>query len=163
MTSLVLQDRRLPSGRVPRAAIRRYVHKIVAKFHPQKVILFGSHAYGKPTEDSDVDLLVVMNTKDELEKAAEISAEIETPLDMDVIVRSPANLRKRVALNDWFMREIVEQGVVLYDAANKSVGEKGRGRLPQRTTRGVRSAVPSRHGLLPLSTNNRKVLESVTQ
>src|SRR5947207_159704 len=49
--------RRLPSGRIPRAAIRKYVRQLVEKFRPEKVILFGSHAYGKPDEGSDVDLL----------------------------------------------------------------------------------------------------------
>jgi hypothetical protein len=45
--------RRLPSGRGPRAAIRRYVRQLIERFHPQRVILFGSHAYGRPHEDSD--------------------------------------------------------------------------------------------------------------
>lgn len=46
---------------VERARIKKCRHAIAGQFHPRKIILFGSYAYGKSTEDSDVDLLVVMN------------------------------------------------------------------------------------------------------
>src|SRR4051794_41082775 len=71
-----------PAGCPPagcRAAIRRYVGRIVERFHPEKVILFGSHAYGRPTPDSDVDLLVVMPAKDEVSQAMRIRRELRAP------------------------------------------------------------------------------------
>jgi predicted nucleotidyltransferase len=49
---------------VPRRLIRGYAHAIAAEFHPERIILFGSYAYGTPHEESDVDLLVVMSTAD---------------------------------------------------------------------------------------------------
>ena len=51
---------RTSRGLIPRRTIRKFVAEIVRQFHPEKVILFGSYAYGKPTYDSDVDLLVIM-------------------------------------------------------------------------------------------------------
>jgi predicted nucleotidyltransferase len=117
--------RRLPSGRVPRAAIRKYVRQVVEKFHPDKVILFGSHAYGKPDEGSDVDLLVVMPAKNEISQSIRIRQAFDTPFPMDLLVRTPEMLAKRLSWNDWFLREIVEKGIVLYDAAGAGVGPKG--------------------------------------
>src|SRR5579884_3788541 len=86
--------RRLPSGRIPRSAIRKYVHQIVEKFHPDKVILFGSHAYGKPDADSDIDLLIVMPTKNELSQSIRIRRAIWAPFPMDLIVYRPETLAK---------------------------------------------------------------------
>ena len=114
--------RRLPSGRVPRAAIREYVRQVVEKFHPNKVILFGSHAYGKPDADSDVDLLVVMPAKNELTMMGRIPQAIWAPFPMDLIVHTPENLVKRLAWNDWFLKEVVEKGIVVYDADGAGVG-----------------------------------------
>jgi predicted nucleotidyltransferase len=60
--------------------IRRVVQQIVERFNPQKVILFGSYASGRPTKDSDVDLLVVMDTDEEpIHAAARIAAAIDHP------------------------------------------------------------------------------------
>lgn len=114
--------RRLPSGRIPQSVIRKYVNQIVEKFHPQKVILFGSYAFGKPNADSDVDLLVVMPTKDELTKSIEVGQAFWPPFALDLVVCTPANLKKRLAWNDWFLKQIVEEGIVVYDANGKGVG-----------------------------------------
>jgi uncharacterized protein len=108
--------RRLPSGRVPRSAIRKYVRQVVDRFHPQRVILFGSHAYGRPIADSDVDLLVVMPAYDMVNQSIRIELAIPAPFPLDLIVRTPEFLAKRLTWNDWFHREIVERGLVLYDA-----------------------------------------------
>jgi predicted nucleotidyltransferase len=97
--------------------IRRYVDRIVERFHPQKVILFGSHAYGRPLPDSDVDLLVVMPAKNEVSQSIRIRLALSAPFPMDLLVRTPENLAKRLAWSDWFLREIVENGVVLHDTA----------------------------------------------
>jgi predicted nucleotidyltransferase len=108
--------RRLPSGRFPRAVIRRYVDRIVERFRPDKVILFGSHAYGQPDPDSDVDLLVVMPAKNELNQMLRVELGVPAPFPLDLIVRTPEVLAKRLAWNDWFLREILEKGIVLSDA-----------------------------------------------
>jgi uncharacterized protein len=124
-SSLPRLVRRLPSGRVPRAAIRRYVDQIVEKFRPQRVILFGSHAYGKPDADSDVDLLVVMPAKNELSMMGRIGRAIDAPFPLDLLVRTPEILAQRLGCNDWFLREIVEKGIVLYGTDNAAVGLRG--------------------------------------
>jgi predicted nucleotidyltransferase len=103
---------------VPRAAIRRYVRQVVERFHPEKVILFGSHAYGRPHEDSDVDLLVVMPARSMIDMAVRIRWRLSAPFPMDLLVRTPEFLAKRLALGDQFMGEIVERGIVLHDAAH---------------------------------------------
>jgi predicted nucleotidyltransferase len=114
--------RQLPSGRIPRAAIRKYVNLIVDKFHPDKVILFGSHAYGNPDPDSDVDLLVVMPAKNELTQSIRIGQAFWSPFALDLLVCTPEHLAKRLAWNDWFLKEVIDKGIVLYDADGAGVG-----------------------------------------
>jgi predicted nucleotidyltransferase len=118
--------RRLPSGRVPRAAIRKYVRQIVERFRPEKVILFGSHAYGKPHADSDVDLLVVMPSRRGVSLPVQMRMAVPAPFLMDLLVLKPEYVAKRLALGDWFFREVMEQGIVLYDAADAGVAPQSR-------------------------------------
>ena len=125
--------RRLPSGRVPRAAIRAYVRKIVERFRPERVILFGSHAYGKPNADSDVDLLVVMPAANQSSLALRIRLALPSPFALDLIVRTPKRWQRGLAEGDWFLREILETGKVLYETSNRSVGPQGRSRLGRRS------------------------------
>ncbi len=89
---------------------------IVREFSPLQVILFGSYAYGTPSEESDVDLLVVMPIpKSEFRnKAVEIRQRIPYRFGMDLLVRSPEEIAYRVSYNDWFLREITEKGKLLY-------------------------------------------------
>jgi predicted nucleotidyltransferase len=120
---------------VPATEILDVCDRIVAKFRPVRIILFGSHAYGSPADDSDVDLLVVVAAKpDGYRKAAEISEQVRPSFALDLLVRTTADLGKRIALNDFFFKEIVEKGIVLYDATDARVGSKGRKRLQQRQT-----------------------------
>ncbi len=90
---------------------------IVRECSPLQVILFGSYAYGTPTEASDVDLLVVMaDMKSESARhRAEISERIPRRFHLDLHVRSRADIAYRVLHNDWFLREVLEKGDVLYD------------------------------------------------
>ena len=106
---------------VTRQEIQAITDDIVREFAPLQVILFGSYAYGTPTEDSDVDLLVVMDIpKSEFtRKAIEIRQRISYRFGLDLFVRSPEEIAYRVSYNDWFLREITEKGEVLHgsDAA----------------------------------------------
>lgn len=108
--------------------IRRFARDVVERFHPEKIVLFGSHAYGRPHEDSDVDILVVMPARNQLDKAARISQTICPPFALDIIVRTPRNLRWRLAEGDSFLNEIMTRGKVLYEKAHGGVGAKGRSR-----------------------------------
>src|SRR2546425_4300222 len=104
------------------AGIRNVTRQIVQQFHPQKVILFGSYAYGQPTEDSDVDLLVVMDTDEPpLHVAAHIAATIEHPLPLDIVVHTPAEFAAAVQRKGVFATEVATKGVTLYEAGDARV------------------------------------------
>src|SRR6202171_5910589 len=74
---------------VPMRVIRRYARAIAEEFHPDKIILFGSYAYGTPNEDSDVGLLVIMPARNQLDQAVRIRWRLAAPFPLDLIVRTP--------------------------------------------------------------------------
>ena len=90
---------------------------IVREFAPLQVILFGSYAYGTPTEDSDVDILVVMAVlqSETRHQELEMKKRIPTQFRLDLHVRSAQEIAYRVSHNDWFLREVLEKGDVLYE------------------------------------------------
>ena len=105
---------------VTRQDIQATCDDIVRGFAPLQVILFGSHAYGTPREYSDVDLLVVMEIPKSETRRQEIEIRKRIPrhFRMDLLVRSPEEIAYRLSYNDWFLREIIEKGEVLYESAN---------------------------------------------
>jgi predicted nucleotidyltransferase len=117
---------------VPMAVIRRFARQVAERFKPDKIILFGSYAYGTPHADSDVDVLVVMPARNQLDQAVRISLAIDPPFPLDIIVRTPKNMKWRLEEGDSFLREVVARGKVLYEKADQGVGQEGRGRLRQR-------------------------------
>ena len=97
--------------------IRAVAARIAREFHPERVVLFGSHARGRATEDSDVDLLVVMRFKGRsVDKAVEVRLKAEALFPMDILVRTPGQVRRRIAMGDAFMQDVVTNGKVLYEA-----------------------------------------------
>jgi predicted nucleotidyltransferase len=109
--------------RIPMRAIRAVVKQIAKKFQPEKIILFGSYAYGQPRPESDVDLLVVMETPlRNREQAAQIARAIDYHFGLDLLVRSPQQLAERLALGDFFLQEITEKGKVLYARSDTRMG-----------------------------------------
>ncbi len=99
------------------AHIKKLCKEIVDRFSPQKVILFGSYAYGLPNNDSDIDLLVVMPFEGHVhDQAVKIRRGLDSSMPVDLLVRTPKQVRERIEMEDFFMREIVEQGKVLYEA-----------------------------------------------
>ena len=106
---------------ISRRAIAEVVKRIAETFDPERVILFGSYAYGRPRPDSDVDLLVVLETNQRLRaKQLEIARALSPhPFGMDIIVRTPEQLRKRVAMGDYFLREITTRGKVMYERTGR--------------------------------------------
>ncbi len=107
-------------NRIPMRTIRALVKLIAEKFDPEEIVLFGSHAYGKPHAWSDVDLLVIMDTpKGEMDAILEVADSLpHLGFRVDIIVRSRAVLEKRKKLGDWFLREITKKGKVLYARTN---------------------------------------------
>ena len=97
--------------------IRQVVQRIVERFRPRRVLLFGSYAYGKPTSGSDVDLLVEMETPlRNVEQAVEIRMAVDFPFPTVLLVRNPQQIAERLAMGDVFFREVVNKGVTLYEA-----------------------------------------------
>ena len=113
---------------IPIPVIRRYARQVVKRFKPEKIILFGSYAYGTPHKDSDVDLLVVMPARNEIDQSIQIRWTLPAPFPMDLLVRTPKNLKWRLKEGDWFLREVVSQGKVLYEKNDRRVGAKSRSR-----------------------------------
>src|SRR5438128_10238542 len=105
--------RRRATRRIPLSAIQRLAREIADKFQPDKIILLGSYAYGKPHQDSDVDLLVVMPAWNETSKACRIACAIDRPFPLDILVRAPENLRWRLEEGAWVLRAAVGKGKVL--------------------------------------------------
>ena len=92
--------------------------KIIDEFHPERIVLFGSYARGEETPNSDVDLLVIMPSfpgKNVL-KAIEILKRIKPAFPIDLLVRTSDQVQRRVAMNDYFLKGIMEKGAVLYEA-----------------------------------------------
>jgi uncharacterized protein len=107
-------------SQIPQATIHALVEQISVLFHPYKIILFGSYAYGTPRPESDVDLLVVMDSQlSELEQAAVICRTIPYRFGLDLIVYTPQNLAQRLAWGDSFLKEIMQRGITLYESAHK--------------------------------------------
>jgi uncharacterized protein len=99
--------------------IKQLCDQIAREFKPEKIILFGSHAYGKPQWDSDVDLLVIMPFKGRhTRKAIEILDRLNPATALDLLVRTPQQIERRLAMGDFFMREIIERGKVMYEASH---------------------------------------------
>ena len=117
---------------VPMRLIRRFARQVAERFHPDKIILFGSYAYGTPHEDSDVDILVIMPARNQLDQAVKISFDVDPPFPLDIIVRTPHNMQWRLAEGDSFLTEITSKGKVLYEKDHAGVGAKSRKRLPDR-------------------------------
>jgi predicted nucleotidyltransferase len=128
---------------IPMRAIRGYARQIAERFRPNKIILFGSFAYGTPHDGSDVDLLVVMPAANEVSQAVRIRWALPAPFPMDLLVRTPGKLRRRIEEGSWFLREVVEKGKVLYESRNPSLGPEGRKRPKGRkTTRRKNATAP---------------------
>jgi uncharacterized protein len=119
---------RYQSPNVPMAAIRRYARLVAEKFDPEKIILFGSYAYGEPHEWSDVDILVVMQARNQIDQSIRITLKVEAPFSLDLIVRTPKRLQRDWEDGDWFLREILAKGKVLYEKTDRSMGSQSRGR-----------------------------------
>jgi predicted nucleotidyltransferase len=103
-----------------RQQIRLVCDAIAREFHPEKIVLFGSYAYGEPQWDSDVDLLVVMPFEGSpFRQAALILSHVVRTvgvIPMDLLVRTAEQVRERMLMGDTFIREVLERGKVMYEA-----------------------------------------------
>ena len=120
-----------PTGRTPLVAgvqppgfapvteevLQEIVHRLVTGLHPRKIVLFGSYVYGTPTADSDVDLLVIVDTQARpVDRYLCVSRLLRPrPFPLDLLVKTPDEIAQALDRNDAFMHEIIAQGRVLYE------------------------------------------------
>ncbi|MDP2656197.1 MAG: nucleotidyltransferase domain-containing protein [bacterium] len=100
----------------PKKAIEEFTAIISREFNPEKIILFGSHAWGKPHKDSDIDLVVIKKTT---RSTREVAREIDGALwgrkvALDIIVMTPVQVKKRMDMGDFFVGDILKKGKILY-------------------------------------------------
>ena len=103
--------------------IETYAEDVARQFRPLKIVLFGSYAYGNPTEDSDVDLMVVM-PKDpsgvrNRERAMAIRSAIPKSFPLDLLVKDPEDISWRLEEGDCFLQDVFSKGRVLYEKADR--------------------------------------------
>jgi len=97
-------------------ALTQLVEKIIEVAAPEKIVLFGSRAYGKPRGNSDVDLLIVAEMNEAHKRAAfRIRAALSWNKGLDILVRSPREVRERIIQKDPFFMEIIQRGKTLYE------------------------------------------------
>ena len=102
--------------------IREFGRRIVEDFRPEKVILFGSYAYGSPSEDSDVDLLVILDFEGKsFRKSLEILNKVDPRFPVDLLARRPEDTKRRYAQGDPLVREAFDKGMVLYERTGQRV------------------------------------------
>src|SRR5213082_2986309 len=115
-------DRWYRGASVPMRVIRRFAREVAERFRPEKIILFGSYAGGRPHADSDVDILVVMPARNEIDQAVRIDRVVDPAFPLDLIVCTPKNMAWRLKEGDSFLREIMTKGKVLYEKADSPMG-----------------------------------------
>ncbi len=95
------------------------VNSLKTKYRPEKIILFGSMAWGKPTKDSDLDLLIIKSGVDKThfhDRSYQVSGLISHDVPVDILVYSPYDIQKRIYLGDPFFKSILNKGRVVYGA-----------------------------------------------
>jgi len=99
--------------------IDRIVEKTVRGYQPERILLFGSHAYGEPDDQSDVDLLII---KDDSRSPAEREFEIRkllreenSKVGLSLLAYSPSEVQARLRIGDDFFQEIMRRGILLYE------------------------------------------------
>ena len=105
--------------------ISRMVEKLVAEYKPEKIILFGSYAWGEPDRDSDIDLFIVKKTDkrfiDRWSEVHRILTGLHSRIPLDTIIYTPKELEKRIAIGDQFIASIIDTGKVLYATEKKLI------------------------------------------
>jgi predicted nucleotidyltransferase len=96
--------------------IQELANRIAGEFNPEKIILFGSYATGKPSYDSDVDMLVIVpHSGKSWRFATDIRIRVRPQFPLDLLVRTSDELNRRMAEGDPFLNEIMQEGKVLYE------------------------------------------------
>ncbi|MBI4687466.1 MAG: nucleotidyltransferase domain-containing protein [Nitrospirae bacterium] len=106
----------MPNNYIDKKLIHSISKKIAENFNPEKIILFGSYARGTQTKDSDIDLLIIMDSKERPVKRSVAISKACRPkfVSMDIVVRTPEEIKRRLEIGDYFIKGILQKGKVLY-------------------------------------------------
>lgn len=100
--------------------LKKILDKLITDYQPERVILFGSYAWGLPHEDSDLDLLIIKETEarplDRCYETRMMVSEVQGTTPVDIFVLTPREMDDRLAVMDPFVQEIVNRGIELYAA-----------------------------------------------
>jgi len=100
--------------------IQEFGNRIGEEFHPERVILFGSYARGAAGPASDVDLLIILPFRGHpAYKSVKMRLKIDVSFPVDLVLRTPREIRRRVEMGDPFILDILEEGKVLYEAPHR--------------------------------------------
>ncbi len=112
-----MQLQKIKSPQINEIVISEITKKIVENFNPEKIILFGSQVWGKPKEWSDIDILIIMDFNESFAKISAKISMIAKPkyIPMDILVRTPEEIEKRIEIGDYFIKNILKEGKVLYE------------------------------------------------
>lgn len=105
-----------------------FLENLEDEFHPDKVILFGSRAWGKPRSDSDYDLMVIMDSDESKShhRAAQVLEKCHPgDISIDLFVRTPSEISERLKIGDSFVRKILEEGKIIHERNHKRMGGQG--------------------------------------
>ena len=95
------------------------VENLISKYKPLSIILYGSYAYGNPTEDSDIDLFILKKTnKRRVDRFVQVKKIIYNPnnkIPISPLVYNPEELEERIRIGDDFIKEIYKKGTILYE------------------------------------------------
>lgn len=99
--------------------ILEIANKIKDSYHPQKIVLFGSAVRGEFEAGSDIDFLIVKNSHKPMHKRVvdvfRLLRGINREYPLDFIVFTPNELQKRLQLGDFFVKNIFEEGEIIYE------------------------------------------------
>lgn len=111
---------RMTASEEIRRTILDMLEKLKREYQPQRIILFGSYAYGVPDRDSDIDLLIVKETQDRpIDRRVAVRKIVSAPgrlIPFEPMVLTPSEVQQRLEIGDQFLEEIIEKGEVLYEA-----------------------------------------------
>ena len=110
---------------VDESTLKEIVRRLVAEFQPEAVILFGSHAWGAPTDDSDLDLLVIVSESDEIPTARATrgyGAVGDIMIPMDIVVKTRREVERYRPVYASLTRRIMDEGRCLYGRRETRVG-----------------------------------------
>jgi len=100
------------------ADIQHYCDAIAREFKPRRIVVFGSYAYGQPTPDSDVDVMVEMEypKRGRIRPSLAIRQRVAARFPVDILVREPSEINRRLRLGDSFITDVMTRGKVMYEA-----------------------------------------------